>query len=353
MSEERRIRYFLIVPATDVAGPQNVAAAIASEAVQRGMEVEILSLTSPSTNGAFFEGLIVRKFRLRDLLSLQGIVHSHGLRPDFLNALIKVIRRKKVVSLTTIHNHFFSDLGLLHNKVLVNVSFFIWRLALSKLDFRVCISQAMRAYYSKLFGAAMTLNVVMNGIIVRSNDALQHHEVALVESWVKSKKSSGKIVLGYVGAFIERKNILSLIKWLHDREDLALITCGQVKGLEDRCSGDSILNLGAKKNPHALLLSVDAFVLPSLAEGMPLTVLEAASLGRPTLLSDIPPHKELQEHGLGVTFDHYTFDNLREALDRALLMNPDDVARNFEATFTSSRMFENYLGLLYSDGQNI
>ena len=261
-----------------MAGPQNVAAAIASEAAKRGMEVEILSLTSPSTNGAFFEGLTVRKFRLRDLLTLQGIVHSHGLRPDLLNALMKLIRRKKVVSLTTIHNHFFSDLGLLHSRFLVNVSFYIWRLALSMLDFRVCISQAMRAYYSQLFGGAMTLDVVMNGILVCSNDGLRRHEDAFVESWVKNKKNSGKRVLGYVGAFIERKNIFALINWLRDREDLALITCGHLKGLEDRCSGDSILNLGAKKNPHALLLSVDAFVLPSLAEGMPLTALEAASL---------------------------------------------------------------------------
>lgn len=350
MSEQGRIRYFLIVPATDVAGPQNVAAAIASEALRRGMEVEVLSLAPPSKNGAFFEGLKVRKFRFRDILTLQGVVHSHGLRPDLLNALIKFNRRRQVISLTTIHNHFFSDLGLLHSKFVVRFSFCIWRVALSKLDFRVCISEAMRSYYSKYFGGAMTLNVVMNGIVVPSYDKYQRDEDELVESWIKNQKNSGKRVLGYVGAFIDRKNIFSLINWLKDREDLALITCGHLRGLEDRCSGDSILNLGAKKNPHALLLSVDAFVLPSLAEGMPLTVLEAASLGRLTLLSDIPPHKELQEHGLGVTFDHYSFDNLCEALDQALLTNPDELVRNFEATFTSSRMFENYLKLLYLDG---
>src|SRR5678815_2659627 len=39
-----------------------------------------------------------------------------------------------------------------------------------------------------------------------------------------------------------------------------------------------------------------AFVLPSLLEGLPLTLLEAASYGVPIVVSDIPPHLEVVAH---------------------------------------------------------
>jgi glycosyltransferase involved in cell wall biosynthesis len=43
-----------------------------------------------------------------------------------------------------------------------------------------------------------------------------------------------------------------------------------------------------------------AFALPSLLEGLPLTLLEAASHGLPVVASDIPPHREvLVRDGLG------------------------------------------------------
>jgi glycosyltransferase involved in cell wall biosynthesis len=63
-----------------------------------------------------------------------------------------------------------------------------------------------------------------------------------------------------------------------------------------------------------------AFVLPSLLEGLPLTLLEAASYGTPVVASDIPPHLEvLRDEARGRRlFPSGDADALAAAIERSL-----------------------------------
>ena len=58
--------------------------------------------------------------------------------------------------------------------------------------------------------------------------------------------------------------------------------------------------LGQMDNPFPVLGGADLFVLPSLHEGQPVTLLEAMTLGTGVVASDLPGNRELIDLGYGV-----------------------------------------------------
>jgi glycosyltransferase involved in cell wall biosynthesis len=75
-----------------------------------------------------------------------------------------------------------------------------------------------------------------------------------------------------------------------------------------------------------LLANARVFVLPSALEGLPITLLEAMSYGRPCLVSDIPPHRDIIQDGKN-GFLHCTadFGHLCERLGDILHVAPSDL----------------------------
>ena len=62
-----------------------------------------------------------------------------------------------------------------------------------------------------------------------------------------------------------------------------------------------------------LLAHARGFLLPSALEGLPITLLEAMSYARPCLVSSIPPHRDVLDHGRnGMLHDEHSFDSLCE-----------------------------------------
>jgi glycosyltransferase involved in cell wall biosynthesis len=104
-------------------------------------------------------------------------------------------------------------------------------------------------------------------------------------------------VIGHVGRFHEQKNHLFLIDVfravLTGKPNAVLLLVGrgeleadvrhraQQLGLED-----SVKFLGVRDDVEKLMQAMDVFVLPSLYEGLPLTVVEAQAAGLPCILAD-------------------------------------------------------------------
>jgi sugar transferase (PEP-CTERM/EpsH1 system associated) len=125
--------------------------------------------------------------------------------------------------------------------------------------------------------------------------------------------AEGSIVLGSVGRLAEVKNQGSLLEAMHillnirpewrDSLRLLLVGDGPLRmRLEQQAMelglGDLVCLAGDREDIPRLLQALDIFVLPSLAEGISNTLLEAMATGLPVVATRVGGNPELIEHGV-------------------------------------------------------
>ncbi|MFQ5951660.1 MAG: glycosyltransferase family 4 protein [Candidatus Geothermarchaeales archaeon] len=120
--------------------------------------------------------------------------------------------------------------------------------------------------------------------------------------------NAGDFRVAYVGRVSPKKNLGVLLKAFQMASDaigegarLLIVgdgpCLGRLKELAHRLGiGGSTLFIGSRWDIQNILSNVDVFVLPSLVEGSPLSVLEAMSAGVPTVVSDVPGVREIITH---------------------------------------------------------
>lgn len=297
------------MPALDRTGPVNVAVDIGMAATEAGWRVRLLYLTEiiPRSDLGFAHE--VRKFQYADLWRLRGVVHTHCLRPDLLGLVLS--RNRNVTLVSTLHNFFLFDAGFNKPRHLVYAAWQVWRRSLRGFDLVICISEAMRRYYRRSL-PGQQLQMAYN---FRAEQPLMPVNSETL-AWIESRRAAGDMVLSFVGALSVRKNIIALVAALGKAPSLSLIVCGQgplrseLEAIVENGSMHDRLRLeGQVMSPSSVIRYTDALVLPSHAEGFPLAVLEAASVGVPALLSNIAVHRELADLGFGHTFDHRCFSD--------------------------------------------
>ena len=108
---------------------------------------------------------------------------------------------------------------------------------------------------------------------------------------------NGKIVYGFIGRYVAQKNPLFLIDIFNaiskkqDNAYLVLIGFGDMeREMMDKVSllgiSDRVINLGRREDIALFYNAFDAFLLPSLYEGMPVVGIEAQCFGLPVFFSE-------------------------------------------------------------------
>ena len=238
-------------------------------------------------------GPIDSSFRLRHMLSGNSadLIHVHGLWLD--DQWTALQWQKKTGKPVVISPHGMLDPWAVRNsawkKKLVGWVFANESLRKASCIHALCQSEAesIRAY-----GLRGPVAIIPNGVDLPKIET----------SSSKPQTPNEKKQLLFLGRIHPKKGLKELIDaWVMEhgawRREWQLVIAGwddggYEQGLRNQVNelgaGDSIKFAGPKfgNEKEALLRSADAFILPSLSEGLPMSILEAWSYGLPVMMTD-------------------------------------------------------------------
>ena len=258
-----------------------------------------LDVKIDSLNLSRIEGIFKGVSKIKEYIKNNSIdiVHSQGIRAD---GLIKNIDIPKV---STLRNYPYYDYPLKFGKLKGNIMAFS-HLKTIKSNSKNCIACA-KTISNEFKKDDLNLNYIQNGVDIDKYKSLKNDEKNSLKE--RLNIDNKKKIFITVGSLIPRKDMETVIKGFKlfnkDNNSILLIAGdGFEKENLKTISDKNIIFLGNISNVVEYLQLSDCFISASLAEGLPNTVLEAMSCGLPTVLSDIPSHKELYENEKGNFF---------------------------------------------------
>jgi glycosyltransferase involved in cell wall biosynthesis len=199
--------------------------------------------------------------------------------------------------------------------------------------------------------------IVPNGFDMNFQEALDKYNAReLINREYNLKIDEHDRILLYVGRITEVKQPLLLAMLfgnIFTETNIHLIMLGNgnlLRKLKEIAQNqDNLHVLGHIEHVHPFLKAADAFVSLSCYEGLPLAVLEAASLNLPLILSDIPAHRWIINSNLG---HGILLDSYKPSITRILNFLKDNEKRqpkvdsSFLAQFGWENIIKQYLKLL-------
>lgn len=252
------------------------------------------------------------------------VIHYHGVGPSLMSWLPRVFSPRTKVIAT------FHCIDRYHQKWGVFARLMLWlgeRAACVFPHETIAVSKTIQNYCVNEYRKTPVYNP--NGVIVEANPGtapllkwqltpnkylimvsrLVKHKGAhyLIEAWQRARAEAPELLkemkLVIVGGSAFTDDYVRMLKKMAEADKTIIFTDWQ--------SGENLNSLYA----NALML-----VHPSENEGLPITVLQAMSFGRPALVSDIPEHQEVITDGRCWTANASVFSLAKKIIE--LVQNP-------------------------------
>jgi len=310
------LRILHAIDSAGIYGAETVLLTLAAEQHRRGQEPMLLSIGNPGSAEKPLEaearrrGLAVMPFRMRDGLNLRGareivalaaeqridLIHSHGYKSNILLGLLSPVARGRPV-IATLHGWTakspWSRLGLYR---------FLDQQLLRRLNSVVLVSERLKSARAVRALDPEKLTVIPNGIELDATPGMGGTSSdELARRIIEFGQRVGTVV-GAVGRLSAEKNFSALI----EAADLALSRGARFgvvllgngpefdslqENVKDRGLADRVMMAGFVAEARRYIPLFQVLAMPSLTEGLPITLLEALSENLPviaTRVGDIP-----------------------------------------------------------------
>ena len=317
MKGERRdrLRVLLTINGTDVGGTETALAQLARELGRRKHHVTVMSLKTPGRLGRSLaqEGITVETLDMGEEIGLkeliratwllrrwlsrnpQDVVHSFLPRANIVSRVANRLSGKRSLHVSSERS---TDLNRGRFVIRLNRMTAIWT------DVIVVLTEAVRSIMEKRDGLpADKMKLIGNGIDVKAAESAP--TAGLREDLGVDARTT---LLCSVGRLIPDKGHAYLLESLShlDRpsSELGLVLVGD--GPEDGTIRETASDLGLENRVHmigyrsdvtSVFKDVDIFVLPSLEEGIPVTVLEAMACSLPVIATTVGGVADLVDDG--------------------------------------------------------
>jgi len=285
---------------------------VAKRAVDQGLQVEIIDC------GGRMDWRAIA--HIKTLIYRHGIdlVHTHGFKPNFYATLAT----PPGIPLVATYHLDWPDRG-----VLLHCYHLLDRLILKRFAKVVAVSEAIAKSLVRSGLGSRRVQVIANG--VDFNQWPSPDPVQPIETGARNKT-----VVGVVGRLVPQKGHIYLLQAARSilsafpQVEFVFIGDGPERASLEHATASLGLSsnvrfAGQKSDMPAVYAGIDILVLPSINEGMPMTLIEALAAGRPvvaTAVGDVP--KLIRDGETGFLVEPRNPDALSSAIAKLLCDPP-------------------------------
>lgn len=264
------------------------------------------------------------------------VIHTHHRMAAFYVRLMGM--NKRCIFINTSHNT-FSDKRMLT------------RFAYKKANLIACgekVKQNLQDYFG-----LRNVSVIHNAVKAFDGRSVEDEQLRIA-------KANGKFLIGNIGRLSEQKGMEYYIRAIptvierHPEVQFFIIGSGEeeicLKKLAEEIHAP-IIFMGYRSDIQNLMSQLDLIVLSSLWEGLPLTPIEAFSVGKTIVATAVDGTPEIVQNQVnGLLFEPKDYEQLAEKICW-IIEHPDDrkrmeaaAKRTFENEFSFNRLRDSYVG---------